>query len=446
MVQFITRSAPLENKNQRYIDKFAEDFSSSVSKGIQQHQASKVSAQDAKLFQEQYGADISGYSPDMRKEVMSHVLKGKEGEEKQKQELAFYRQVMGQGGPAGGENSLAPQQQEQFNEVFESQVVPNFEKDFGFTPQGKDREALYAKAAESAGMSQPRQAQQPQDSIEQDMQKAEALGFMGKAPAVSAINKRIDIAQKRQEAQVSQRNKDREFYSKRSDKYLEKMDTERDALNVKESALENIKAANEEMSGGFGLDQVADIMHLPGLRSSKAALFKAEIKEFFLGNISKAGARPNQWVEQQIMLMMPQVGMSKEANATVIAALDANVKVERQRVELAGQLEEKYLKELGYVPSTIAKEVDALLKPYSEEIQKKLSYDMKRIEENSKNPLDLQRLVKVSPGTPLTLQKAEAIYKKAPGKTDEEREENAAKMAKKLGYKIMTDEFYESVK
>ena len=63
--------------------------------------------------------------------------------------------------------------------------------------------------------------------------------------------------------------------------------------------------------------------------------------------------------------------------------------------------------------------------------------------EESMKPDDFNKLTRVSPGTPLTLEKAAVILRKAPGKTDEEKEANAMKMAKKAGYEIPEQFVYE---
>ncbi len=220
------------------------------------------------------------------------------------------------------------------------------------------------------------------------------------------------------------------------------MDESREALRLKENAVERLEDAIQNMPGGFDQDYIADLTGLESLRSAKGAQFKTASKEFLLGNLSRAGTRPNMWIEQQISDMAAKIGRSKEANETFTASVRADLAVERKRLEIADQLEEEYVNTLGYVPASISKQVDKLVQPYAEQKQKELAYDLRRIHEKELGPKSLNKLTEVPSGTPLTLEKARAIYEKAPGKTAEEKEENSMKIARKLGYTIPSEEIY----
>ena len=66
--------------------------------------------------------------------------------------------------------------------------------------------------------------------------------------------------------------------------------------------------------GFWSSDNLAEITGVEAFRSPEGAIFKTASKEYFLGNISRAGARPNQWIEQQISDMMAKIGNLQKMN------------------------------------------------------------------------------------------------------------------------------------
>jgi hypothetical protein len=247
----------------------------------------------------------------------------------------------------------------------------------------------------------------------------------------------------RAKSTIKERIAEREFQSKRSEKYLEDIDTRRETLRAKENAIVSLSDAIENMPGGFSTDYLAEVTGYEPFRTAKGAQFKTATKEFLLGNLNRAGARPNMWIEQQIDTMAAKIGRSKEANETFVAATKADLNVERKKIEIASDLEEKYQKELGYVPKNIARQVEDQLKPYAEYEQAKLAYKLRQIHEKEIGK-DLQKLSRVPKGTPLTLEKAKVIYQKSPGKSEAQKEANAEKIALSLGYTIPPKEIYMS--
>lgn len=253
---------------------------------------------------------------------------------------------------------------------------------------------------------------------------------------------------------------DRDYYSKRSKDILEKADKEREVVERQSSALANLESAIQNMKGGVSGDYLAEKFDYAPLRSTSGAQFVTAGKEFLIGTIERAGTagRVNQWLDQQIGKMLPQLGNSKEANMTFVAAMKADLAVKKNKLGILGNLEDKYLKDLGYVPDTIAREADKANRPYADQIQKKLSYDLRRIHEQEQGIKDLEmlknapitelekfrRITPVPQGTPLTAERAFIIWTFAPGKDKEEKKENAEKIAKKAGYTFVPQELYRS--
>lgn len=245
---------------------------------------------------------------------------------------------------------------------------------------------------------------------------------------------RRDLAQKRFEG-------NRKYESEISTPFLKKVDETRDAVRQKESAVDLMKNAIEEGNlGFFSKDNLANFLGRfgEGLRTAKGAQLLNAQKEFLLGNIQRAGSRPNQWIEQQISQMLARVGRSDEANLTVTEALQAETDIERKKIQVTDDLAEKYRKELGYVPANIGAMVDKQLKPYADEIQNRLAYKLRELYEKEQGLDKIAKSTKKVPtGTPLTLGAAQEFVKKY--KTVDKALENA----RKLGYSIPTKEEWQ---
>ena len=243
---------------------------------------------------------------------------------------------------------------------------------------------------------------------------------------------RRDLDQKRFESQ-------RKYEGELSTPFLKKVDESRDAVREKEGALDLMSTAFEEGNlDFFSKDNFANFLgrYGEGLRSPEGALVLNATKEFLLGNIQRAGARPNQWIEQQISLMLPKIGRSKDANLSIIEALRAETEMQRKKIQVTDGLAEQYRGTLGYVPSNIGSLVDKEMQPYADEIQSRLAYKLRELHESDRGERELTKNVskKVSSGTPLTVGNAREMVKKY-GTV-----EQALKNAGKLGYTIPTME------
>jgi len=163
-------------------------------------------------------------------------------------------------------------------------------------------------------------------------------------------------------------------------KYFEKINERADVLPQKESALTSMeRAISEGDFSAFSRDNLADITGIEALRTAKGAEFISSGKEFFLGSLKRAGARPNQWVEQQIQKMLPKIGRSKEANLTVTEALKNELDIEKKQIELSNEIADDLENKLGYVPRNIGSLVMQKMKPYAEQKQKELASTLKDI-------------------------------------------------------------------
>jgi hypothetical protein len=255
---------------------------------------------------------------------------------------------------------------------------------------------------------------QPKEITEQEIA---ALSTVDPSTA-NILQRQKDAASK-----VSEKMKDREF--KVASKVLERADQQSEELAQKEVSLGlMIDAINKGNLGFFTPDNIAELTGIEGLRSPEGAQFIASGKEFFLGSLRRAGPRPNQWIEQQIQKMLPQIGRSKEANLVVAESLKTSNAIERKRVELVDEIASEQEKEFGFVRRNLGREVDKRLKVFAEEEQKKL-------ESNLRDIVGDQKRVKVPEGTKMSAERARFYLDKADG-----NKKKAIKMAEMDGYDI----------
>lgn len=211
-------------------------------------------------------------------------------------------------------------------------------------------------------------------------------------------------------------------------------ENEKDARNIVEA--ESALGLMENAIAGKDLsfwspDNLAELTGIEAFRSPEGALFKTAGKEFFLGTLTRAGARPNQFIEQQIVEMLPKIGRSTAANLSVSRAFRNEIDIKKEKIRLTRDLADELESKLGYVPRNIGQIRDEKLKEYAEWKQKELNNDLraiKSIEDKSK-----QSFMKVKSGTPVSKVVAKALLDQY-DKKDPERKKKAAKQAEELGY------------
>lgn len=161
---------------------------------------------------------------------------------------------------------------------------------------------------------------------------------------------------------------------------LLKADERAEALPQKELALESMMDAIKEGDlGFFSKDNLAELTGIEGLRTAKGAQFIASSKEYFLGSLKRAGARPNQWIEQQIQKMLPKVGRSKEANMTVAQMLKSEMAIERANSDILERLSNEDIQKYGYVRGDLGSRASKELKKFAENEQKGLEKRLRSI-------------------------------------------------------------------
>lgn len=261
-----------------------------------------------------------------------------------------------------------------------------------------------------------------------------------KVAAVSMIDPNLGkVFATLHETQQRTSEKEKEFQRSRSTKYLDKISAAAEGLPERRIAVNSAKTAIQsgEMQP-FGGDFWADVLHAPQLKSASGAALATAAKTNLIGSLSQiSGARPNQFIEQQIDRAFAKAGQTKEANMAQMDIIEAKLDIDEKVTELANQMADEYAQQLGYVPENIDREVQKAVKPYAENRMKELAYDLQRNIEASQKPQELQKLKHVPVGTPLTVEKAQILLEKAGGD-----EQKAKKIATALGYEIPAFEIY----
>lgn len=243
---------------------------------------------------------------------------------------------------------------------------------------------------------------------------------------------KAELRAREHEEELNQKRQSDVFKSDlaRSEKVLERADAIAEQIPQKRTAINLMKdaVANQNL-GFFSPDNLAELTGIEGFRSAEGAIFKTAGKEYFLGNIARAGARPNQWIEQQIADMMAKIGREPEANFSVLRALENELDLDEARVRITQEISDR-LKAAGDLgQGKLGSLVNKELSQYAERRQDILFNDLRAIKAIAvKAP---QRFRKVEKGTPVSDYMAQALLKQF--NNDPKK---AADEAKKLGYEF----------
>jgi hypothetical protein len=275
----------------------------------------------------------------------------------------------------------------------------------------------------------PQSAQQQQPKGLENLSDQQLVLMSGLKGAASQIAK-AELQRRQEAAKINEKNLSNKIKRDESIslKAVERAESIAESLPQKRSAqrLMNDAIARKDLSF-WSWDNIAELTGMEGLRSPEGAIFKTAGKEYFLGSIARAGARPNQWIEQQISDMMAKVGRSTEANLSVSRALENELDLDEERVKLTRELSRDLENKLGYIPRDLGEKVDEQLKVFAERKQKELYNDLRAIKSIGENKNE--KFIEVVPGTPVSKLVANALLKKNNNDPKKAREE-----AKKLGY------------
>jgi len=300
------------------------------------------------------------------------------------------------------------------------------------TPQPRELEERQPDAPQPIDQPKPNALQKKSD---QELLQMEVSGdkFLAQVAKAEKSRRNFDI----KERELTQKGfvEDRKSAEKITVPFLTNIDKQRSGVREKEQAVRLMRDSIQEQDLDFwSKDNFNRFLGRFGgaLRTAKGQQLINAQKEFLLGNIQRAGSRPNQWIEQQIATMLPQIGISREANLTVTEILEHETAVQRMEQQVADELAAQDRQDYGFVQPDIAARVDKRIEETGQDLQDRLAYRLREVHEREKSGDDLLKLStkKVKRGTFLTPRMAAAMLSKNPN------EEQMKKNARKMGYVI----------
>jgi hypothetical protein len=200
-------------------------------------------------------------------------------------------------------------------------------------------------------------------------------------------NAYVENRRRQDERKAATKDKRIEAGEKRAAKVLDKADELGKELPVLEASVNAMEDAvkNEDLSF-FSPDNIAEVTGIELFRSAKGAQFKTAAKTYFLNDLRSSGARPNQFIEKQLVDALTKVGRSQEANETVIESFKFSNDLKKAWHQSVREMEKQYEDSLGYVPGNLSRIVEETMKPYIEERQAQYESKLKEIAEREENP------------------------------------------------------------
>lgn len=160
---------------------------------------------------------------------------------------------------------------------------------------------------------------------------------------------------------------------KRSDKYLDEINSERDTNQRSKASLATIEQALEKKDlSFFSPDNLKSMIGFGRWISPEGAILNTASKEFFLSDMERIMGRPNQFLEKILSNALPQLGKSNEANQAIVEFYKNAIDLQEEKINITDRLEDFYREKIGYVPGNIGRLVNAELKPYAQKKEKEL--------------------------------------------------------------------------
>lgn len=194
----------------------------------------------------------------------------------------------------------------------------------------------------------------------------------------SAVGKIYEGEKKAEEQQKKREEKFEDRAFKRNEKYLEKLGEAQTSLPKKKLALQQMRAAVD--SGEFSgiRNALADYTGLDFLKNAPAQTVNSAIKEYLISDLASITGRPNQFIEKQLSLALVNPQFAQEANEMILQGLEGLQKLKEREIEIADELEEKFISQGKEIPrnfqklvsNKMTKEVEDFEKSYENNIRK----------------------------------------------------------------------------
>ncbi len=353
MVQIIEENRrPQKQKPPSMSDRFKNAFAHAVEVGsstyaqrLESENKEKRRKEENEFIKELTGLDLEGIEdPETRKQIIASELQGKQNLQK-------------------FENQRKLQ-----NEEYQLK---------GQLPQRESKPPLTGQAVPTeVSMAANKVIQQfPDASADQLKMMMDEIGI---PPAYS--NGYVENRRRQDERSAASKDKRLESGQKRAEKVLDKADRIGENLPLKESYVNAMEDSvlNEDLSF-WSPDNLATITGIEALRSAKGAQFISAAKNYFIDDLKASGARPNMFIEKQLVDSLAKIGRSQEANQVVLESFKFKNDLDKNWLETVRSLEKQYDETIGYLPGSLSRIAEEMNKPYVEERQKQYESRLKEL-------------------------------------------------------------------
>lgn len=166
----------------------------------------------------------------------------------------------------------------------------------------------------------------------------------------------------------------------RDNEILTQNDAFRTILPSEEASLELMR--DSLMTGDqsfFSPNNIAEKTGLEWFRDAAGGQFKTASKTFLINNVSKFGARPNQYIEQQMADALAKVGRSRSANMITYNALKFDSNIKKQFLNQSDEISET-----DYKPGTLGRSIQEKMRSFVENEQNNLNEKIRFIKQHEK--------------------------------------------------------------
>lgn len=261
---------------------------------------------------------------------------------------------------------------------------------------------------------------------------ASELGIKFMQAGIPSIHTSSQLESRRREQEARQKTKDIKTTSqiKRDEDLVTKADEIRQNMPTLEASLNSMEdAINSGKTGFFSFNNLENLFPKMTLfTDAKGGQFRTASKNFLIKNVAAFGARPNQYIEQQIESSLAKLGRGKEANLASLALTRFENDVQNKWLQTVDELEAQG----NYSPGSLGREVNTRMKDYVEYRQKELGHYLKSLEKGGSQQPKAQTKPtqeKESPKKQLTREMALKFREQAGGD-----KEKARQLARDAGY------------
>ena len=386
--------------------------SEGLEEGLKRTKLKQTEKKENERIKEEFGVDLTGMSPETKKAYIAEALKG------------------------AGAKGLAKFKEEQKRGTFRQKL-----KDLGI-----DFEALGKNLAKGEPEAQKNESGMNLENLDEK----EILGLeLAEKGLGTTVQKLRSAKDKKLAAEESEKRRkfesERDYHAKRADKIIENAEKVLEKAPIRKGLINQQRRdiASGETSGI--LPYLVEKTGLESYRTPEASRFKTASKQRFIENLSSlgGGARPNQFIEQQLVGAQASLGRSEEANQTILDMEEFidDMEAQRAKYELEFAKEDRENEKIGFPKNDIGERAQEKMADYAEKRQDKMAYDIRQRHEEK---LDDEALTSdifingVPKDTPLTKRAARILMIK-----NSYDESKAYKEALKLGFKIPLPSTYE---